>query len=147
MANEVFTSLHRVTYAWCTMGDHVYYGRYLDMLEAARGEFFRHLGTTFLQWQEAGLAFPVIECHLRYKTPARYDDLLSVDLWVIRLDRLHVEFGYRTLKEDRGVVLEAATHHIGAGLDGRPRRLPPNLVERLQPYVRAIAPTDQPPTP
>jgi len=25
----------------------------LDLLEAARGAFFRHLGATFLQWQQA----------------------------------------------------------------------------------------------
>jgi acyl-CoA thioester hydrolase len=142
VANEVFTSLHRVTYAWCTMGDHVYYGRYLDILEAARGEFFRHLGSTFLQWQGAGFAFPVIECRFRCKIPAHYDDLLSVDLWVDRVDRLHIEFGYRILKHDRQVVLEASTHHVGSGLDGRPRRLPVHLVESLQPYIRAVLPVE-----
>jgi acyl-CoA thioester hydrolase len=122
------------------MGNHVYYGRYLDILEAARGEFFRHLGSTFVQWQEAGFAFPVIECRLRYKIPARYDDLLSVDLWVVHLDRLHIEFGYRILKEERQVVLEGSTQHVGSSLVGKPRRLPHLLLERLQPYVRSIEP-------
>ncbi len=42
------------------MGNHVYYSRYLEMLEGARGEFFRHLGCPFLGLQEAGTAFPVI---------------------------------------------------------------------------------------
>ena len=38
---EPFRHHHRVTYAECTIGDHVYHSRYLDLLEAARGEFMR----------------------------------------------------------------------------------------------------------
>src|SRR5258708_5015494 len=79
---SAFHYAHRVTYAECTIGDHVYYARYLDLLEAARGEFFRSLGATFLQWQERDTIFPVLECRLRYRSPARYDDLLSIEVWV-----------------------------------------------------------------
>ena len=80
MAGLTFVYLHRVPYSLCTLGNHVYYSRYLDILETARGEFFREFGTTFQQWQEGGTIFPVIECHLKYKSPARYDDLLRVEL-------------------------------------------------------------------
>src|SRR5581483_1046504 len=76
----VFRHAHRVTYAECTLGNHVYYSRYLDLLEAARGEFFRQLGATFQQWQEQDAIFPVVECRLRYKSPARYDDVLSIEV-------------------------------------------------------------------
>ena len=69
MATAPFRHQHRVTYADCTVGNHIYYGRYLNLLEVARGEFFRHLGTTFLQWQERDVIFPVLECRLRYKAP------------------------------------------------------------------------------
>ena len=34
---------HRVTYAECTVGNHIYHSRYLDLLEAARGEDFQGL--------------------------------------------------------------------------------------------------------
>jgi acyl-CoA thioesterase FadM len=43
---------HRVSYAECTVGNHIYHSRYLDLLEAARGEFIRSLGPTVLHWQE-----------------------------------------------------------------------------------------------
>ena len=36
-----FRHPHRVSYAECTVGNHVYHSRYLDWLEAARGEFIR----------------------------------------------------------------------------------------------------------
>ena len=48
MPSAIFSHAHRVTYAECTSGNHIYYGRYLELMEAARGEFFRHLGKPFL---------------------------------------------------------------------------------------------------
>mgnify|MGYP001314701482 CR=1 FL=1 len=47
MQFKIYTHLHRVTYADCSNGNHVYYGRYSYFLEEARGEFFRYLGITF----------------------------------------------------------------------------------------------------
>ncbi len=134
MAHRVFSATHRVTYADCTLGDHVYYARYLDILEAARGEFFRHLGATCLQWQQAGFAFPVLECQVRYKAMARYDDLLTVDLWVSQLERVRLAFGYRVLTEARALAVEASTAHVCASLEGKPRRLPERLLESLGAY-------------
>ena len=44
MNGPTFVHRHRVTYSECTVGDHIYHSRYLDLLEAARGEFMRHAG-------------------------------------------------------------------------------------------------------
>jgi acyl-CoA thioester hydrolase len=138
MANATFSTTHRVTYAECTVGDHLYYGRFLEVLEAARGEFFRRLGVTFLQWQQAGIAFPVVECQLRYRAMAHYDDLLTIELWITQLERVRFSFGYRVHNEGRILVLEAATQHVCATAEGKPRRLPENLQGNLQPYLHAL---------
>ena len=84
----MFRHTHRVTYAECTVGNHVYHSRYLDWLEAARGEFIRSLGQTVLQWQERGTIFPVIEARLRYKLPPRYDDVLAIEVWPTLIERV-----------------------------------------------------------
>src|SRR5258706_12332300 len=96
---SVFQYSHRVTYAECTVGNHIYYARYLDLLEAAPGEFFRHLGTTFLQWQEKDTLFPGAECRLRYKSPARYDDVPTIEVWVTPPEKARLNFGYRALHQ------------------------------------------------
>ena len=79
MSGSIFRHEQRVSYSLCTIGNHVYYSRYLDILEVARGEFFRHLGLPFRQWQEREIIFPVVECQLRYKGAARYDDAQLVE--------------------------------------------------------------------
>jgi len=137
MPAQVFRHPHRVTYADCTVGNHLYYARYLDLLEAARGEFFRHLGAPFARWQEEDALFPVIECRLRYKAAARYDDVLTTELWLTELGRVRLAFAYRILKENQVEVLEASTLHACTSLHEKPRRLPEELTGLLRPYVCA----------
>lgn len=125
----------RITYADCTLGNHVYYARYLDLLEAARGELFRFAGQPFLAWQERGVIFPVFEVHLRYRDAARYDDVVHVEVRVTRLRKAFVDFAYRVVKADGPLGLEAETRHVCASLDEKPRSLPPELVEALTPHL------------
>jgi acyl-CoA thioester hydrolase len=133
----VFRHTHRVTYAECTMGNHVYYSRYLELLENARGEFFRQLGSPFKQWQEQDVIFPVVECRLRYKAPARYDDVLDIELRVLAADGVRLEFGCRILNEGGIVILEAETCHVCTGTNGKPKRLPKELIRFLEPYIQS----------
>ena len=133
----VFRYSHRVTYAECTLGNHIYYGRYLDLLEAARGEFFRELGSTFLDWQGKGVIFPVIECRLRYRAPARYDDLLAIEVWTTLSQGVRLSFAYRILNQASQLILEGETCHVCMGLDDKLKRVPKLLLDRLQPYAQA----------
>ena len=136
MPETIFRHTHRVTYAECTVGNHIYYARYLDLLEEARGEFFRALEIPFLQLQNDGTIFPVIEARLRYKISARYDDLLAIEIWLTRLQGVRINFSYRVRNQDGGLVLEAETFHTCAGLNEKPKRIAEALIERLQPYLR-----------
>jgi len=130
-----FRHAHRVSYAECTVGNHVYHSRYLDWLEAARGEFIRTLGATVLQWQERDVIFPVIEARLRYKSPARYDDLLAIEVWPTAIERVRLNFAHRIVNQDGKLILEAETFHVCAGANEKPKRLPPELADQLALYL------------
>jgi acyl-CoA thioester hydrolase len=132
---EIFRYQHRVTYAECTVGNHIYYARYLDLLEAARGEFLRKLGKTALELQQADMIFPVVEVHLKYKAPARYDDLLTIEAWLTELGKVRANFAYRILNQDGKLLLEGETWHVCTSLSEKPKRAPEDLVTALQPYL------------
>ncbi|MBA4148120.1 MAG: acyl-CoA thioesterase [Verrucomicrobia bacterium] len=137
---EVFRHPHRVTYSECTVGNHIYYARYLDLLEEARGEFIRSTGRTLLQLQEQDLIFPVIEVHLKYKGPARYDDLLTIEVWLTELGKIRVNFGHRILNQNGTILLEGETWHVCTGLNEKPKRAPEELVAQLKDFVKAKEP-------
>jgi acyl-CoA thioester hydrolase len=132
---EPFRHRHRVTYAECTVGDHIYHSRYLDLLEAARGEFLRALGTTVLELQNADYIFPVIEARLVYKLPARYDDWLTIEIRPTLVERIRLNFGHRILNQHGKLLLEAETFHCCTSRDEKPKRLPPELVEKLRVFL------------
>jgi acyl-CoA thioester hydrolase len=134
----VFSWPHRVTYAECTLGNHVYHARYLDILEAARGEFFRHLGVPLLRWQEQDTLFPVVECQLRYRAAARYDDLLAIEIRLTDLRRAQFTLAYRVLNQS-AVLLEASTGHVCTSVSNQIKRLPEELRQRLRLCLRASA--------
>jgi acyl-CoA thioester hydrolase len=126
-----FTHLHRVSYGDCTVGNHVYYGNFVHMLETARGEFFRRLGLPFLLLQEQDFIFPVIECRLLYKAPARYDDLLSIEVRIESAEGARLEFAYAVRNQQAALILQARTSHACTNVAGKPKRLPPALLEKL----------------
>ncbi|MGO8763884.1 MAG: acyl-CoA thioesterase [Limisphaerales bacterium] len=133
---RMFRHTHRVSYAECTVGNHVYHSRYFDLLEAARGEFLRSLGTTVRELQERDCIFPVVEAKVRYKFPARYDDWLAIEVWPTLAEKVRVNFGHRILNQNGKLILEAETFHVCTGRDEKPKRAPEELVKRLQPLVQ-----------
>src|SRR5688500_2451818 len=134
---NVFRWEHRVSYAECTVGNHVYYSKYLEILEEARGAFFRELGVSFLSWQERDTIFPVIGCKLRYRDAARYDDLITIELSVNQAEKIRLGFAYRVLNSAGCVLVEATTMHVCTSLQDKPKRLPEDLVTALRPFFGA----------
>ncbi|HKQ37079.1 MAG TPA: acyl-CoA thioesterase [Verrucomicrobiae bacterium] len=136
MSTQSYIHHHRVTYGECTIANHVYYARYLDILEAARGEFFRFLGQPLLMWQERDTIFPVIECNLRYKAPARYDDVLSIEMKVASIDRVRLSFVYVVRDRESGrELVRGTTSHVCTSTQEKPKRIPDDLALSLRPFV------------
>src|SRR5450755_2820901 len=62
----------------------VFYANYLKFFERARTEWLRGLGFAQERMRaEAGIAFVVTETSVRYRLPARLDDLLDVTVQVV----------------------------------------------------------------
>lgn len=134
MSENVFRWDYRVSYADCTVGNHVYYSRYLDLLERARGEFFRHIGKPLADLQREDTSFPVLECQLKYHAPARYDDLLTIEVSLTAAKGVRLVFRHRILAQSSRCLVECETVHVCASIEGKPKRLPVELVNLLGPY-------------
>lgn len=127
-----FQFRYRVPYSDCTIGNHVYYARYIDWLERARNEFFRDLGVPFQSLVEEGIMLPVITCHVDYKSAARYDDEVEIEVKVAELRGVRITFDYRiTRPADGKLIATAQTIHVCANLEEKPQRLPDRLKTAL----------------
>ena len=78
-----FTHQTRVYWEDTDGGGIVYYANYLKFAERARTEWLRFKGFDQSKLQaEMGIAFVVRDCQIRYKNPAKLDDLLDVTVAV-----------------------------------------------------------------
>jgi acyl-CoA thioesterase FadM len=79
---------------------------------------------------------------VRYKFPARYDDLLAIEVWVTAVEKVRLNFGHRVLNQNGKLILEAETFHVCTGVDEKPKRLPEELAEKLKAYMNAVIVSD-----
>lgn len=130
--NDVHTWPVRVYWEDTDAGGVVYYANYLKFLERARSEWLRALGIGQLElMRQEGVVFVVRHVAAEFLQPARFDDLLVVKSWLLKLAGASL-----TLKQE---VVRAATILLTAQVrvacvrsaDFRPARIPPQIVKRL----------------
>jgi acyl-CoA thioester hydrolase len=122
----------RVIYGDTDAGGVVYYANYLRYCEAARTEFMRDRALSYKEIEEQGFILPVVECQLRYKASARYDDLLRIETCLLEVKPRTCRFTYRIFRESDGKMLaQGYTVHAIVDLKGRLARFPDKLLAAL----------------
>lgn len=121
----------RVIYGDTDQAGIVYYANYLRFFEASRNEFLRAKGLRYRDVEaEFRLRLPVVEAHVEYKQPARYDDLLAIEASLTPAGRASARFDYRIVR-DAELLATGYTVHACVDLDGRLQRMPKELLARL----------------
>jgi len=124
------TSL-RVRYKETDQMGVVYYSNYLVWFEVARAELLRDIGHTYRGIEEElGLRLMVLEVRCRYKSPARYDDLIDIACSVTKLGSSSITFAYKVTR-GKDILTEAETVHVFTDTTGKPKRMPQTLREVL----------------
>jgi len=89
----------RVRYAETDQMGYVYYGNYATYYEVGRTNALRDLGTTYHALEKAGVMMPVIKMNIQYKSPAKYDDLLTIKTIVKEVPKMRMNFIYEIYNE------------------------------------------------
>jgi acyl-CoA thioester hydrolase len=114
----------------------VYHANYLRYFERGRSDFLRLVGVAHAALLEADppLAFAINHMALDFVRAARIDDALVVRTAydAIRGPRLIITQAILRGSEE---IARAAVQACCIGLDGRPRRPPALLLQRLQPFL------------
>jgi acyl-CoA thioester hydrolase len=110
---------------------HVNNAVYLHYVEEAAIEHSRARGYDEARWRELGGTWIVRRHEIEYRAPAVAGDELVVTTRVLALDRAR---GTRrtTIERDGVLLVQATTEWVWIGLDGRPRRIPPEVIADFQ---------------
>ena len=73
----------------------VHHSNYLAYFEAGRVEWLRRRGVTYADWAARGMHLPVVEASVRYRAPARFDDVIGIETRLVELRAASLRFEYR----------------------------------------------------
>jgi acyl-CoA thioester hydrolase len=107
-----------------------HHANYLTWCEEARTEHMRALGVNYRDLEQSGIRLPVVDVRVRYRAPARYDDLLDVRCWVRDTSSRRVTFGY-AIERDSRVLATAVTSLIATDAAHTIQRIPPSVRDKL----------------
>ncbi len=131
------TTTLRVRYAETDQMGVAYYANYFIWAEIGRVELLRQLGFEYKQMElEHNCHLPVVEASCRYKSPTRYDDLITIETRVSGLRTSVIKFSYRLLttrpdSPEPVLLADAETVHVSVDRNMQKCPLP-------EPYLTAI---------
>lgn len=129
---KVVESFYRVLYADTDQAGVMYYGNYLKVFELGRAEFMRELGFTYKDLEEKeGIILPVVETYIKYKSPAKYDELLTVKTTLKDVKSFKIVFEYQIFC-NHSLLAYGFTKHVPVNKEGKIVRLPENLLKVLK---------------
>lgn len=116
----------RVRYVECDPMGVAHHSAYAPWLEMGRTELLRQSGGDYRALEAGGILLAVVKLSVRYKKPARYDDLLSLTTRIAKLGRAKIEHEYELRRGD--VLLATAETTLACiDRDGRARAIPESL--------------------
>ncbi|TCN28507.1 tol-pal system-associated acyl-CoA thioesterase [Sinorhizobium americanum] len=134
--------IQRVYYEDTDFSGVVYHARYLHFMERARTDYLRLLGveqaSLAIEGDAEGLVFVVHRMEIDFKSPARMDDILTIETSTEKAGGAKMVLQQEIRRA--GVLLIAAKVIIAViNGQGRPRRLPEALATKFLAAQRAPA--------
>jgi acyl-CoA thioester hydrolase len=119
----------RVRYAETDRMGLLHHANYLVYFEQGRTELLRSAGWAYKDLEDQGYVLVLTKAEVRYRGPARYDDLLTVRTTVVRTTAVHIDHRYEVLRD--GVLLaEGSSTFACVDREGRVQALPKFLRDR-----------------
>ena len=119
----------RVRYAETDRMGLLHHANYLVYFEQGRTELLRTLGLAYKDLEDQGYLLVLTRAEVRYRSPARYDDLLTLRTTVVRTTAVRIDHRYEAYR-DGTLVAEGSTTLACVDRDGRVQALPKIFSER-----------------
>ncbi len=129
----------RVYFADTDFSGVVYHARYLEFLERGRSDYLRLAGIHHAELDDGKmgkrLAWVVRRMEIDFRSPARIDDILTVETWTARISGVRIFMAQKILRDDTALI-EASVEAAVIDERGRPQRFPAEWIESFRPSDR-----------
>ena len=115
----------RARYCECDPMSVVHHTVYPIWFEMGRTELLRASGSTYADLEARGILLAVTRLDVRYRKPAKYDELLVLETTLRDVGHVKIEHSYRLCRGDEELVIGETTLAC-IDRDGRVQPLPAN---------------------
>jgi acyl-CoA thioester hydrolase len=113
----------RVRYAETDRMGLLHHANYLIYFEQGRTELLRSHGLSYKDLEDQGYLLVLTKIEVKYRWPARYDDLLTLKTIVTRTTSVRIDHRYELICDGR-LLAEGASTLACVDREGRPQALP-----------------------
>ncbi len=113
----------RVRYAETDRMGLLHHANYLIYFEQARTELLRSRGYSYKDLEDQGYYLVIAKAEIRYKSPAHYDDVLTIRTTVTRTTPIRLEHRYEVFR-DGTLICEGSTTLACVDADGKLQAMP-----------------------
>ena len=132
---EPFTHHLRVRYAECDAQGVVFNAHYLAYFDTSLTELWRAAFGGYQAIIERGIDVMVLEAQLRFRAPARFDELLTLEIALTRLGNTSIASSHR-ISRDGEVLVEGTMMHVLVDLSTLKKTpIPDWMREQLGPWT------------
>jgi acyl-CoA thioester hydrolase len=116
---------------------YMYYGNYAKLYEIGRVEVLRSLGLRYRDFEETGIIMPVYENKSRFISPAKYDDLVTIRVFIKALPKVRIIFHYEIYDKQQTLLHTGETTLVFVKTsNNRITTCPAEITGRLQPFFQ-----------
>ncbi len=112
----------------------VHHANYFRWFETARIEFLRQAGITLNELMAKDIVFPITDAQCRYRSSARFDDIVRIETVPEELTKVKMSFSYKAYRDaDDTLLAEGFTQNVFTSTkSGKIVKLPPVYYEKLR---------------
>jgi len=125
------TGRHRVTFAEVDMLEIAWHGHYISYFDIGRVAFGDKYGLSYMAMRQAGVAAPIVQIHLDYLSPLRFDAEIEVTASLYWSDALRLNFEYQIRSQGR-LAAKGSSVQLFVDLQGQTIFLAPDFIAEFR---------------
>ena len=126
----------KVYYEDTYAGGVVYYANYLKYIERARTEALLSIGLSNTKIKKKfGMLIIVKSCNIEYKKSAHLEDKLDIVSHITSLKKTSLIMK-QLIMHEKELITDAEVHLVFVNSDGKPEKIPNEIIENFMPYVK-----------
>ena len=127
--SEVF----RVRYNETDQMGFAHHSNYLNYFEMARIEWLNKIGFSYAALERQGIVMPVVSVQINFKSPAFFDDPLTIKLFVNEIPKASIKIDYIIINALKKEIANGSTTLAFVNIEiNKPVRCPQKLLEIIE---------------